>query len=108
MIKNAKPLSGSKGAAFSEDISLEAVKKKAKQKGCTFNDVTLAITSMSIRKYFNLKGDSQQKKISLAVPFSLAEPLKRPEEVMLRNDFVTITVTLDLSEDFEEALKLVK
>ena len=54
------------------------------------------------------KGDSKTSKVNFAVPFSLRDTTMKPEDFQLQNDFVSISLVLDLEEDFKLALEKVK
>ena len=108
VIHNQSKISGSKNGAFCKDVPLEQLKKKAKEMKVTINDLVMAITSISLKEYMILKGDYKTNKIRMAVPFSLRDPVTNARKFKLENDFVPITVELDLTLKLEDALKLVK
>lgn len=105
---NKISITGIKNAAFCKDINLQQLKKKAQQMNVTINDLIMGITSISIKQYLVQQGDSKTKSIKLAVPFSLRDPTPNPKHFKLENDFVPITVELDLTLSLEESLKLAK
>jgi hypothetical protein len=74
----------------------------------TINDLMMAVTSMSLKEYFIVNGDTQTNKINLAVPFSLRDPTPDASKFKLINDFVPITVELDLTLSLQDALKFTK
>jgi hypothetical protein len=54
------------------------------------------------------KGDIKTNSINFSMPFSLREPPDVPEDLDMRNNFATMCFKLELVEDFENGLKIIK
>ena len=50
-IHTGAPLQGKKNGAFSKEIDLLKIKEVSKRTGYTINDIMLAVTGMSLKKY---------------------------------------------------------
>lgn len=81
------------------DISVQKLKKYAKDNNSTINDILLAITSKSLKQYMVSKGDNKTNKVTMAVPFTMRDTTSKPEKVVLCNDFISVSLVLDLEED---------
>ena len=68
----------------------------------------MTITSLTIKEYFKSKGDTTTNSINLSMPYSLRQPPESCEDVDFRNDFAALMVKLDLIDDFESGLKVIK
>ena len=108
MLKSNKPLTGSKKAAFSNDYSVEQVKKFSKQKGVTINDVLMAITSISLKEYMISKGDLKSSRIQMAMPYSMDDPPESKEHIKLNNKFAILNIPLELYDDLDQGLRPIK
>jgi NRPS condensation-like uncharacterized protein len=74
----------------------------------TINDLIMAVTSNTMKEYLEKNGDKDTSKIMMAVPFCLRDPIPDPKQFKLENDFVPITVELDLTKSIDESLEMVK
>mmetsp|Transcript_10331 Transcript_10331/g.10327 ORF Transcript_10331/g.10327 Transcript_10331/m.10327 type:complete len:206 (+) Transcript_10331:423-1040(+) len=106
-IHHGQKLKGVKKAAFTYDIPMKVVKAKCKDMKITINDFVMAILSVSIKEYLVKNGDNSAQKINMAVPFGLRDPDLGKKNFELVNDFVPITVELDLCSTFGESLEMV-
>ena len=68
----------------------------------------MTITSLTIKEFIVKKGDTKTKSINLSMPYSLREPPESAETFDFRNNFATVPITLDLVDDFETGVKLIK
>ena len=107
-IHSGKPLKGDKKGYVSNDISVNKIKDKSKQFNTTINDMMMALTSLTLKEYMVSKGDTKSTYINLSVPFSLRAPPTSRDDLELKNDFAMMLITLDLSNNFGEALRMVK
>lgn len=104
LIANGKPPTGIKQAAFGEDISLEAIKKKSKELGVTINDIVMAVCSVSIKEYFESKGDNKTSHVQISIPFTMREPILKLKGFKLENDFAVLPLKLNLCSSFKDAM----
>ena len=75
-----KNLTVQKNYAICHDLSLDLVKKRSKQLGCTINDIIMTAASRTIKQHFESLGDST-KSIRLAFPFSLRPPPSTVDDI---------------------------
>jgi hypothetical protein len=74
--KNINPLakdvnnSGVKKGLLAKEYSIATIKEKSKQYGVTLNDLVLAVLSMTIKRYFVSKGETQINEILIMVPWN--------------------------------------
>ena len=74
-------LTALKVQAISHDLSLDLVKKRGKELGCTINDIIMTAASRTIKQHFESLGDSTTKSIRLAFPFSLRPPPSTVDDI---------------------------
>jgi hypothetical protein len=79
----------------------------AKEFGVSINDFVSTILSMSLKRYFLLKGDSQTSKIMFVMPFSLRPPPKDISKFEFNNQFIPVPVEMRLVSDFKSGLKMI-
>ena len=101
-----KKLIGQKTNAISKPFDTTTMKAiGARYKG-TINDVVLAMVSVALKKYLTSRGDKAES-LNLLIPFSLRVLPQTVEEHKLNNDFSLLCFTLQLSENFGTAFKIV-
>ena len=64
-------MSGVKRGCFSQDYSLEELKRFAKSKGVSVNDALTAVLSTSLKEYFVRKGDEKTQELKLMMPMAV-------------------------------------
>jgi WS/DGAT/MGAT family acyltransferase len=90
------PLSGTRGVAWSEPVSLARVREAARLLRVTINDVLAAALAAALREVLAPGGDLPEE-IHTMVPFNL-RPLDQPIPAELGNDFALILLTLPLGD----------
>lgn len=68
--------------AFVNDISLDQLKKKSKEMGCSINDLVMTCTSRMFKRYLVENcNDKKTSSLRLAFPLSLRAPPNKIEEI---------------------------
>ena len=67
----------------------------------------MAITSMTMREYFDLKGDKSNE-ISMTVPFSFKGVPNYLREYSFGNSFASMTIYMKLESNLEKAIEIAK
>ena len=68
----------------------------------------MTVSSNSIKEYMVLKGDSKANSILMSMQYSMREPPKKREDCELVNNFASMTIPLNLYEDFDKGLLPIK
>ena len=105
--QDGSEVSGSKRAVIGDSFDITDLKTLAKQNGATFNDVMMAILSVSMYKYFESKGKIEDE-ITLGLPTSFKKLAKTAETLELDNSLSPLFFELRLTEDFTAALDDIK
>ena len=90
------PASGSKGVAWSQPLSLPAVKAVAKAHGCTVNDVLVATVASALHDYLRSR-DAHCASVAFMVPVNL-KPLDLSLPETLGNEFALVQLELPTDE----------
>jgi len=113
-IKKNIPLSGKKVASFTEDLDLAEIKVFCKSKKCSINDYCGALLSNTFYEYFEKHQDEDGIKykipneIDTLMPYSFRQPVKKLEEIRLKNDFAAAGIKLTIKKELEESLPITK
>ena len=100
-----RELSGNKIVSSSQDFLISDVKRAAKKKGVTINDMITACLSASVKQFFEMKGDTHTKEISIVIPANIRfKPYACLNEVKLENKFAAVPLRIPLCNDLDEAL----
>jgi hypothetical protein len=99
--------SGIPKAGLSPDLSLFKFKEYCHANKCTFNDIMLALFSVSLHEYLLQRGHTEldRGQLYLSMPFSLRELPETPAKLDMKNDFATMPTHLPLKADLKEALQ---
>ena len=85
-------------------ISTGKIKALSKSKGCTINDVVLALISTSLKEYFVKHGD-ETGHVTLSVPFTFRSIPQNKWDYKFCNQFAGMQIRLDLEAKFDDAVK---
>ena len=100
--RHPKYMTGKMVGKITKPIALDKAKEVAKKMGITFNDLVLGLISKCIKHYFIAKGD-ESTYITMNVPYSFNVIPESVEDYRAENNITTLTVYLELEEDFEKA-----
>lgn len=87
---------GQYNTELSKQISMAKVKKYAKSKGVTINDVMHAVVSVSLKKFFVYLGDDKTNKISFVVSFTFKQAPELVKDYKYNNDVQDCYYTMNL------------
>lgn len=87
----------------SKDYSMIKAKALVKEKGITFNDLMMGITSRVLKLYFKSKGD-ESSQISITCPMAFKVIPDKVKNYTFGNDFSAITIYFKLIENLDEAI----
>ncbi|MDX1587517.1 MAG: WS/DGAT domain-containing protein [Oleiphilaceae bacterium] len=97
------PLSGDKRCAWSAPVPLEAIKSRARARGCTLNDVLLACVATALQKQLLRAGDDlHDRRLQAAMPVdvrAVLPPALLPAAGGLGNLFGTVFVPLPMDAE---------
>ena len=85
-------------------MSTGKIKALSKSKGCTINDVVLALISTSLKDYFVKHGD-ETGHVTLSVPFTFRSIPQNKWNYKFCNQFAAMQIRLDLEAKFDDAVK---
>lgn len=100
-------MTGKKKAAVSHDMDLAKIKKVAKEKHVTFNDIMMGLAGMSLKEFMEKKGDYETENLNLCIPFSLRTLPDSPAELQMQNEIAVLMYKLRCSKDLDASLKVV-
>lgn len=89
-------------------LSTNKTKQLAKKSKATINEFLMALTSMTLREYCDLKGDTKTQEISMLVPFSFKGIPERISQYTYGNEFATLTIYMKLEKDLDKAIEMVR
>ena len=103
-----RELSGRKLASQSSDLWIRDVKSAAKAKGVTINDLITSCMSVSVKSYFESKGDFKTKALNIVIPANIRfKPYSTFKSVKLENKFAVVPLRVPLTTDLDEALRII-
>lgn len=99
-------LSGEKKLAIGKKFPIDDLKRSAKDLGVSINDICSAALSAGITDYLRSKGDDTSGPMTALIPVNLRkEKVRRPEDVVLQNNFIIVLVELMIGEPLEKEIK---
>lgn len=91
------------------------MKEVAKNLGCTINDLSMTLLSISCYEFFETwnkeKPDLHEdmpERIGFFLPFSLRQPAKSIDQIEVNNDTTMLFMHLPIRKDVQNALPLIK
>lgn len=100
-------MSGEKLGSISPDWDTADIKMCAKKYGCSFNDIIMAMISVSLHRYF-IKRNEPQNQVRMGLPASFRKVPKTAEALELNNDIALFFIDLALHPEIEDGLKSVQ
>ena len=114
-IKKPVSMSGKKTLGYIKDLGLPQMKEFCRKKRCTIGDYCNCLLSISLFEYFSIqkqKATMNREKaydipetLRVSVPFSLRQPYKNVEDVIMNNDIGSMIILLPVQREFDQALK---
>lgn len=96
-------------------MHLTEMKIYCKKQKCTVNDYCAALLSNCLHDFLSMEADRQRKlkqkvyevppTVRFTIPFSMRQPIKKIEEVILRNDFGSVWIDFKVLKNFDQCLK---
>lgn len=99
-IPRGKVLSGEKCGAVSEDWDTTELKETAKKYGTSFNEFTMALLSVSLKRFYEKK-NKPERQIRLGMPASFRKVAKTAEKLDIGNDVSVFFVDLVLHSEIK-------